>query len=218
MPRGRKKQQNPAAAGRILEAAESYFAAHGLAGTRTEEIAGAAQVNKAMLFYYFKDKRRLHRAVLENLFRQFRKSVYALRKKTDSPRAQLLALAGGYFDFLAAHPNYPRLVQREAMEASANFKWIVGQYLHPFHAELVQTIRRGIAARQLRKVDPENTAFSILGMTTSYFAAAPILSRMAGRNLLTPEAVAARRTSLLDFLEHGLIAQVRQSPQGAYSR
>jgi TetR/AcrR family transcriptional regulator len=205
MARGRKKQENPEAAGRILATAEAYFAAHGLAGARTEEIAGGARVNKAMLFYYFKNKKHLHRAVLENLFRQFRTSVYALRKKTDSPREQLMALAAGYFDFLAAHPNYPRLVQREAMEAGANFKWIVEKYLSPFHGELVQTIRSGIAAREIRKVDPEHTAFSILGMSTSYFAAAPILSQMAGRDLLTPQAVAARRAAVLDFLEHGLV-------------
>src|SRR5690348_17431157 len=46
-------------------AAENYFAAHGLAGARTEEIASAARVNKAMLFYYFRNKQHLHRAVLE---------------------------------------------------------------------------------------------------------------------------------------------------------
>jgi TetR/AcrR family transcriptional regulator len=207
MARGRKKQENPETAGRILRAAEEYFAAHGLAGSRTEEIASAARVNKAMLFYYFKNKKHLHRAVLENLFRQFRLSVYSLRKKADSPRRQLLALAAGYFDFLAAHPNYPRLVQREAMEASANFKWIVGEYLSPFHSEVVRTIRNGMTAREIRKLDPQNTAFSILGMTTSYFAAAPILSRMAGRDLLAPRAVAERRTALLDFLEHGLISE-----------
>ncbi len=212
MARGRKKQENPETAARILEAAEGYFAAHGLAGTRTEEIASAAKVNKAMLFYYFKNKKRLHRAVLENLFRQFRASVYSLRKQADSPRKQILGLTAGYFDFLAAHPNYPRLVQREAMEASANFKWIIKDYLEPFHAELVRTISNGIEAQDIRKVDPEGTGFSILGMAMSYFAAAPIFSRMVGRNLLAPQAIAVRRASLLDFLEHGL------SPEGEFSR
>ena len=207
MGRGRKKQENPEAAARILEAAEAHFATHGLAGARTEEIAGAAKVNKAMLFYYFKNKRHLHRAVLENLFRQFRESVYSLQRTADSPRKQLLGLVAGYFDFLGSHPNYPRLMQREAMEASTNFKWIVGEYLNPFHSEVVKAIRGGIAEREIREVDPEHTAFSILGMTTSYFAAAPILSKIAGRDLLTAPAVAARRAAILDFLEHGLIAE-----------
>jgi TetR/AcrR family transcriptional regulator len=207
MRRGRKKQKNPETAARILAAAENHFAAHGLAGTRTDEIARAADVNKAMLFYYFRNKRQLHRAVLENLFRQFRSSVYSLREKADSPLRRLLALAGGYFDFLGAHPNYPRLLQREAMEAGDNFKWILSEYLNPFHSEVIRTIRDGIAARQIRDVDPEHTAFSISGMTTSYFAAAPILSRMARRNLLSPQAVAIRRAALLDFLEHGLLPE-----------
>lgn len=204
MARGRKKQENPEAAGRILAAAETFFAAQGLAGTRTEEIAEAAHVNKAMLFYYFKNKRHLHRAVLENLFREFQSSVYSLRKKTDSPRKQLMALAAGYFDFLAAHRNYPRLVQREAMEGSGNFKWIVGDYFAPFFAEIARTIASGIGARDIRKVDPEQTALSISGMTMSYFAAAPIFSKMAGRNLLAADAIAMRRKALLDFLEYGL--------------
>ena len=48
------------------------------------------------------------------------------------------------------------------------------------------------------------TAFSISGMTMSYFAAAPIFKRMTRRDLLSPAAVATRRRSLLDFLNHGL--------------
>jgi hypothetical protein len=41
-------------------------------------------------------------------------------------------------------------------------------------------------------------------MITSYFAAAPILSEIARRNLLAPREVAARKKALLDFLEHAL--------------
>ena len=59
MRRGRRKIENPATARRILAAAEQHFAAQGLAGARTEEIATAAHANKAMLYYYFGDKRRL---------------------------------------------------------------------------------------------------------------------------------------------------------------
>ncbi len=70
MQRGRKKIENPETARRILAAAERIFAARGLAGARTDEIARAAHVNKAMLYYYFRSKERLYRAVFENLFGQ----------------------------------------------------------------------------------------------------------------------------------------------------
>lgn len=70
MRRGRRKVENPATARRILAAAERHFAAEGMAGARTDEIAADAHANKAMLYYYFGNERRLHRAVLEHLFRQ----------------------------------------------------------------------------------------------------------------------------------------------------
>jgi TetR/AcrR family transcriptional regulator len=204
MARGRKKTENPATARRILAAAEEHFAAEGMAGARTEEIAAAAHANKAMLYYYFGDKQRLHRAVLENLFRQLLDRSTALPSQEPSARKRLEAFVLGYFDFLATHPNYPRLVQREAMEASRNFGWIVRRYLRPFHQQLVRTIQEGIAAGEFRAVDPDHTALSILGMTTSYFAAAPILSEIVGRDLLAPKSVQARKRALLDFLEHGI--------------
>jgi TetR/AcrR family transcriptional regulator len=211
MARGRRKIENPATARRILAAAERQFAAEGMAGARTDEIAAAAHANKAMLYYYFGDKKRLHRAVLENLFRQLLSRSTLLPAKDHSPRERLRAFVLGYFDFLATHPNYPRLVQREAMESARNFGWIVRQYLRPFHHRLVRTIQEGIEAGEFRSVDPDHTALSIMGMTTSYFAAAPILSEIVGRNLLAPQSVEARKRALLDFLDHGLNAQGAKS-------
>jgi len=204
MPSGRRKVENPETARRILDAAERHFAAQGMAGARTEEIAADAHANKAMLYYYFGDKRRLHRAVLENLFRQLRQGVYGTPAKGGSPRERLFAIASGYFDFLVTHPNYPRLVQREVMESGANFDWIARDYLRPFHARLVRTIEQAIAAREIRRVDAHHTAFTIMGMTTSYFAAAPIFSEIMGRDLLAPRELAARKKALLDFLDHAL--------------
>jgi TetR/AcrR family transcriptional regulator len=205
MRRGRRKVENPATASRILTAAEQHFAAQGMAGARTDQIAADARANKAMLYYYFGNKRRLHRAVLENLFRQLRNGVYEAPAKNKTPRERLREFITRYFDFLATHPNYPRLVHREAMEATRNFDWIVRQYLRPFHAGLVNTIEHGIADGSFRRVDPMHMAFSIVGMTTSYFAAAPILSAVAGRQLLAPPALVERKAALLDFIDHSLV-------------
>jgi len=207
MKRGRRKVENPATARRILSAAEQHFAAQGMAGARTDQIAADAHANKAMLYYYFGNKRRLHRAVLENLFRQLRNGVYEAPAKNKSPRERLREFMMAYFDFLATHPNYPRLVHREAMEATKNFDWIVRQYLRPFHGRMIRTIEEGIADGSFRRVDPMHMAFSILGMTTSYFAAAPILSAVAGRQLLAPHALLERKAALLDFIDHGLVRE-----------
>lgn len=196
--------ENPLTARRILAAAEEHFAAQGMAGARTEEIASAAHANKAMLYYYFGDKSRLHRAVMENLLRQLRNVTFGAVTAKTSSRDRLIAWVNGYFDFLATHPNYPRLVQREVMETS-KIEWIVRAYFRPFHKRLTRLIEDGVASREFRKVDAHQTVFTLLGMTVFYFAAAPVMSQVAGHNTLSPQALKIRRLALLDFLEHGLM-------------
>ncbi|MGA8872339.1 MAG: TetR family transcriptional regulator [Candidatus Acidiferrales bacterium] len=207
MARGRRRVEGGATARRILAAAESHFAAQGLAGARTEEIATAAHANKAMLYYYFGDKRRLHRAVLENLTWQLRSTVFATPKKKLRPRQRFFEYVNGYFDFLAAHPNYPRLLQRQAMESRPEFDGMVRGLFRPLHGEFARTLEEGITRGEFRAVDVDQIAMLTIQMTTSYFATASMLGRVAGRDLLAPEAVAARKRALLDFLVHGLAAK-----------
>lgn len=209
MRRGRRKAEDPATARRILAAAEQHFAARGLAGARTEEIATAAHANKAMLYYYFGNKRRLHRAVLENLFRQLKVRVMTPPAKDLSAREQFFRYVTGYFDFLATHPNYPRLVQREGMEESAKFDWMAREHFRPLHRHVARSIEKAVAAGEFREVDADQMAFITLGMVTSYFAGAPIMSRVMGRDLLSAEAVEKRKRALLNFLDHGLTRERR---------
>src|SRR5512147_2435975 len=52
----------------ILAAARRVFAVRGLDGTSVREVAEAAKVNNAMIYYHFKDKDDLYRSVLADSF------------------------------------------------------------------------------------------------------------------------------------------------------
>lgn len=219
MKLGRRKVENPATARRILAAAERHFAAQGMAGARTDEIAADAHANKAMLYYYFGNKRRLHRAVLENLFRQLSKVVYSPPAPDAPPRDRLRAWVNGYFDFLVTHPNYPRLVQREAMDATPKIEWIARDYFQPFFKHLTGLIADGVSAGEFREVDPRQTAFTMLGATAFYFASAPVMKSIVGHDLLAANALEARRLALLDFIEHALYSEhPKRSDKGSPAR
>jgi TetR/AcrR family transcriptional regulator len=213
MRRGRKRVQNPETARRILAAAENHFAAEGLAGARTDEIAAAAHANKAMLFYYFGDNRRLHRAVIENLLRQLRILFDELAHSKASPHRSLENLLLGYMDFLASHPNYPRLLQRQAMESSRGFEWIFREFLSPFQDTLNKTIEAGVKQREFRRVDPRHAVFSILGMTIFYFAMARRYPQLFDGDAIAPKALAERKKATLDLLMHGLLQPQKKQPQ-----
>ena len=178
-----------------------------MAGARTDEIAADAHANKAMLYYYFGNKRRLHRAVLENLFRQLSKVVYSPPAPDAPPRERLRAWVIGYFDFLVTHPNYPRLVQREAMDATPNFEWIARTICGRFFNQLTGSIDDGVLAGEFRKVDPHHTAFTILGASAFYFASAPIMRSIVGHDLLAANALESAPLALLDFIEHALYSE-----------
>ncbi len=206
----RKKQPRPETAGRILTAAEEAFAAHGLAGARTEGIAARAGVNKALLYYYFGSKHDLYRAVLEHLLEEFRRTIGPADSPPHSSRARLIDFVNRYFDFLASHPNFPRLMQREVTESKGELDWILRDYYRPLLSGVVALIEAGIRRGEFRRVDPRQASLTLMGATTSYFAA-PLWSRFLGQNLLRPAALEARRHALLDFLGYGLFRPERRT-------
>ena len=202
--RKRKASPHMETAGRILAAAEKSFADHGLAGARTERIAADAGVNKALLYYYFGSKRNLYRAVLRHLLDQLGHLAGPAGFTPASPREHLVAFVEGYFDFLASHPSYLRLIQREVMESKGEIDWIMREYYRPLLSRVIGLIEAGIRQGELRRVDSQQAAFSIMGTTASYFAAATIWRRYFGRQLLGPKALETRRKALLDFIGYGL--------------
>src|ERR1035438_10544272 len=90
----------------ILEAAAQEFAEYGIAGARTEAIAREARVNKALLYYYFKDKESLYGAVLDDAFSGLKSKVFEALDSELPPREKIMAYAGAYFDFIASNQLY----------------------------------------------------------------------------------------------------------------
>ncbi|MFH8387292.1 TetR family transcriptional regulator [Kitasatospora sp. NPDC018058] len=94
---------------RILTAATSEFAAHGVAGARVDRIAAQAQANKRAIYDYFGDKNKLFAAVLERLMADLARAV-------PPGDDDLSAYAERLFDYHRAHPEALRLLMWEALE------------------------------------------------------------------------------------------------------
>src|SRR5579884_1558143 len=103
----------------ILKAALEEFSHEGVTGARTDEIARRAGVNKALLYYYFKDKDGLYAAALEQVFSGLHDHVVPVLDDVRVPAKQrLLNYVAAHFDYIASSPVYPRLVQREFMRSA----------------------------------------------------------------------------------------------------
>jgi TetR/AcrR family transcriptional regulator len=199
----------------ILKAALEEFSHEGVTGARTDEIARRAGVNKALLYYYFKDKEGLYAAALERVFSGLHEKVMAvLSDDSLSPRERLLKYVKAHFDYIASVPFYPRLVQREFMRSSGRTltpvaSRILEKYGKPIYTRLRDLISHGIETGEFRKVDPMQTVTSILGMIVFYFISLPAQQVMTPGDPASPERIAARRAAVLDLVAPALFVRTR---------
>ena len=103
----------------ILDAAEQLFAAQGYDATSLNQVGAAAGVSRGTPGYFFGSKSELYQAVLNRCFAEVREAVRAGRARalasSQSPDTILAGAVSDYFDFLAARPNFIRLIEREAL-------------------------------------------------------------------------------------------------------
>ena len=132
---------------RILDAAEQAFADAGLAGARVAAIAKAADVNKAMLYYYFDSKDALFTAVIERVFDQMGEMVAEVEAEAGAPPDQaLLHFLEGYRRVLHAHPAFVRLMMRLVLDQPEAIQEVLQPRLARFLPTIMAIIARGQAA------------------------------------------------------------------------
>ena len=201
----------------ILRAAAEEFAEHGIAGARTEAIAREARVNKALLYYYFKDKETLYGAVLDHAFSGLKATVFRVLDSDLPPREKIMTYLGTYFDFIASNQVYPKLMQREMMRAreghSPHIEKLVRNYFQPIYARVGELLRKGIAEGEFRKIDPAHFIPSMVAMIIFYFSSAPLMQKIVRFNPLAPERIAERRAAVLDFISAALFRPAHNAVQ-----
>jgi TetR/AcrR family transcriptional regulator len=192
----------------ILKAAVGEFAREGVAGARTDAIAQSAGVNKALLYYYFKDKEALYQAVLDEVFSGVRVSIQSALSQNLPPRERLTAYIGAHFDYIASNPLYPRIVHAEFLRAGrspAGMQRIAKEYFRPIFSQLSALLDEGIQAGEFRRVNVTHFIPSMVSVIVFYFiTAAPIMSIVTGANPLSTELIAERRAAVLDFITAAL--------------
>ena len=198
--RGRPEETRTA----ILQAAVREFAREGIAGARTDAIARAAKVNKALLYYYYRDKDALYGAALDHVFQERNEFLMRVLAEDIPPGQKILRYVGAFFDYLAEHPSHREMVQREMLARGSQMQRIVKLYMKPIYLELVKVLRAGIAAGIFRPVDPVQFVPSMVAVLVHYFGSAPLMKVMTQEDPLSPERIAARRAAVLDFISAAL--------------
>jgi TetR/AcrR family transcriptional regulator len=189
---------------RILESAVREFSENGLAGARTEQIAEAAGVNKALLYYYFAGKEALYAAALEDVAqRVVAKSMQGMNSGC-SAGEQVVHFALNHFDRIHSQQAFQSLMQQEMMrmhrgEANA-LTPIVEKVFRPMMMVLRDLFLEGKRTGELIDADEWQIMYAALGANVFYFLSAPVMGMMTGTNPLERSAMEFRRKAALEYL------------------
>jgi TetR/AcrR family transcriptional regulator len=189
---------------RILDAALTEFAANGLAGARTDRIAQAAGVNKALLYYYFDSKENLYIAALEMISAKIRDRTLAVFLRECSPGERVLRSALEHFDRILTQHEFQGLMQQEMIrlhkgETSA-LEILIKRIFAPAMSMYQSMVREGIEIGELIHADWLQIHLATLGANVFYFLSAPVWRILNSTEPFAPDALAARRTALVEFL------------------
>jgi TetR/AcrR family transcriptional regulator len=192
---------------RILNAATREFSANGLAGARTERIAEAAGVNKALLYYYFRSKDALYAAALESVAARVAESSMAVLGLECSAGERLLRFALNHFDRIYSQPVFQTLMQQEMIRLrkgeSNAMSPLVEKLFRPMADKVFALADEGIRSGELIPVESSQLMYAVIGQNVFYFLSAPMMRLMADTNPIDPfepSALEFRRKAAIELL------------------
>ncbi|HSY12341.1 MAG TPA: TetR/AcrR family transcriptional regulator [Verrucomicrobiae bacterium] len=205
------RRQPEASRNAILNAALAEFAQEGLAGARVDAIAEAAGVNKALLYYYFRDKDTLYAATLDRFFAPLHDRIMVVLQEPGTAGERFLQYVREHFDAIAESPHYARIFMGELMSASrggtTHLDRIAAKYMKPTGMRVIRLIEEGIKAGEFRKVNPVQALPSAIGAIVHYFLTAPLRERfLRDEPQLAMPSIEERRAAVLDFIAAALFA------------
>jgi AcrR family transcriptional regulator len=206
VPEPRKSKRDAVATkAAIVAAALEEFAKLGLAGARIDEIARAARVNKALLYYYFESKEHLYEGVIEQMFVTMTGALRGALGTTDGPREKLLAFLDANFKLLAAQPSYARLLEQEVDIVKVFLNKLKPdtaprffRQITPLLTEFRAVLEEGVKTRVFRTIDVDAVLPLLLMLVRTAVRGIP----MAGKYIFASRKVSAkrRRAAAIDFI------------------
>jgi len=189
----------------ILRAAEEEFAEKGIYGTRVDEIAKKANINKRMIYEYFGSKEELYKAVLAEVYGRLSREEIGLLSEDIPCTDAIRKVIDLYFKYLKNNPTYVNLILWENLNKGRYIKDMdFSKIKDPAFELLRKVITRGKALGVFKEeIDTEQVILSILTYTFSYFSNRHTLSKLLGRKLEDEENIKQRVDNVTEmFLKY----------------
>jgi len=196
-----KKEKDKTTESQILEAAKQIFQTKGMDGSRMQEIADKAGINKAMLHYYFRNKQLLFEAVFNQAFTMIAPQLNAVMNDESSIEEKIKNFTFNYTSFMLQHPYLPNFIIQELNRNEVFLDKLKAKTDFPNLKKFKLKVQEEIAQGLIQPIDADQLFVNILSLNIFPFLGKPLIKAFTNNDDQAHIAlVESRKTEVADFI------------------
>ncbi|NPA73142.1 MAG: TetR/AcrR family transcriptional regulator [Epsilonproteobacteria bacterium] len=162
----------------IIYSAMNLFAKNGYDGVSVEHIAKDANINKAMIYYYFKNKATLYETVVKKLLDDIQKTIKNESAKCQNPKEELKSFIYTFASFAQKNPHLPSLMLAELSSGGKNLPEDMFAGLKKIFSLLNKILKNGEKEGYFVEVIPIVIHFMIVGTINLFITTKDLRQRV----------------------------------------
>jgi len=196
-----KKTKNIGTEIAILNAAKRIFERKGMEGARMQEIANEADINKALLHYYFRSKQLLFEAVFKNAFLLLSPQLNKIMNSDSSLFEKIRGFSNNYISFIIKHPYLPNFIIQELNRNPTFLTKLIEKQHFPSIEKFQNQVDECIANGSITPINSLQLFINLISLNILPFLAAPLLKSFLGVNDTNyQQLLENRKTEVADFI------------------
>jgi AcrR family transcriptional regulator len=158
----------------IITNAIELFSQKGYASASMDELGERCGLNKAMVFYYFKNKKGLYEAVMREVLIEIQQTIVKENKRHSTPEKELEGFIRTYAKFAYEHTYLPSLLLKELSDSGAVVPELLFSSMRQLFALFSDILKRGEEKGSFDNTIPMIVYFMILGTINLMITTKPL--------------------------------------------
>jgi len=154
----------------ILKIATDEFSLYGYDAVSMNKLAAKIKVNKATIYYHFKDKKSLYQEVLRNILHLKDNKIEKVLTSSISPEEKFREYIAIFIQSVQKYPQIVPLTLRELANIGANIIDGVEEDINHELSYLIQIVSQLNLKEQYKEIDPHFIESMIIGTVNTYYS------------------------------------------------
>jgi AcrR family transcriptional regulator len=147
----------------VFNSAATLFSSKGFDGVSMDDIANAADVNKAMIYYHFADKLALYRAIIGDGLKKMGETVAGIAAQPTAPDVKLDTFIESFVRMTELRPWMPAMMLREIAEGAPRLDPETMVHMRTVVMSFAAILKQGQELKIFRPIHPILAYESVVG-------------------------------------------------------